>query len=41
MQYEWATNGADILWRRSKLGPHLAPDTEARLDTWMTDKAIT
>jgi glycerol-3-phosphate dehydrogenase len=25
----------DILWRRSKLGLHLPPDTEAQLDAWL------
>ncbi len=32
---EWAASAADILWRRSKLGLHLPPDTEARLDAWL------
>lgn len=33
--HEWATCGADILWRRSKLGLHLPGDIEARLDAWL------
>ncbi|MES2149567.1 MAG: glycerol-3-phosphate dehydrogenase [Pseudomonadota bacterium] len=33
--HEWALNGADILWRRSKLGLHLAPGSEAALDAWL------
>lgn len=32
---EWARSARDILWRRSKLGLHLAPDTQARLDAWL------
>lgn len=35
VKHEWAKTGADILWRRSKLGLHLAPDAEARLDAWL------
>jgi glycerol-3-phosphate dehydrogenase len=37
--YEWARSGADILWRRSKLGLHLPPDAEARLDAWLLAKS--
>jgi len=32
---EWAVTARDILWRRSKLGLHLAAGAEARLDAWM------
>jgi glycerol-3-phosphate dehydrogenase len=35
MRYEWAGNATDILWRRSKLGLHLAPDTADKLDDWI------
>jgi glycerol-3-phosphate dehydrogenase len=35
MQQEWARSGADILWRRSKLGLHLAPGSAALLDEWI------
>ncbi|WP_151635632.1 glycerol-3-phosphate dehydrogenase [Noviherbaspirillum aerium] len=35
MHREWATTAGDILWRRSKLGLHVPPGTEARLDEWM------
>ena len=35
MRHEWATCAADILWRRSKLGLHLAPGCAARLDAWI------
>jgi len=37
--YEWARSGADILWRRSKLGLHLSADAEARLDLWLAAKS--
>jgi glycerol-3-phosphate dehydrogenase len=33
-QYEWVRTGADFLWRRSKLGLHLAPDACAAVDAW-------
>ncbi|KVO22027.1 glycerol-3-phosphate dehydrogenase [Burkholderia ubonensis] len=36
---EWATRAQDVLWRRSKLGLHVAPGTldavTAALDTWL------
>jgi glycerol-3-phosphate dehydrogenase len=35
MRHEWARSARDILWRRSKLGLHLAPGTEQRLDAWI------
>jgi glycerol-3-phosphate dehydrogenase len=31
---EWAMTAADVLWRRSKLGLHLAPDTATALQAW-------
>ena len=31
---EWARTGADFLWRRTKLGLHLAPAEQARIDAW-------
>lgn len=34
-RYEWASSGADVLWRRSKLGLHLPADTERKIDQWM------
>lgn len=34
-RYEWASSGADILWRRSKLGLHLPPDTAQNIDLWI------
>jgi len=33
-EVEWATCGADVLWRRTKLGLHLPADSEAVLDEW-------
>jgi glycerol-3-phosphate dehydrogenase len=38
--YEWAHSARDILWRRSKLGLHLPPDSEARLDAWLKDRGL-
>jgi glycerol-3-phosphate dehydrogenase len=35
IQHEWASSAADILWRRSKLGLHLPPDTKSKLDDWI------
>jgi glycerol-3-phosphate dehydrogenase len=34
-RYEWARTAQDILWRRSKLGLHLPPDTGDRLQAWL------
>lgn len=38
-RYEWATSTEDILWRRSKLGLHLAQTNESRrkLNHWLHD----
>ena len=33
--HEWAMCGADILWRRSKLGLHVPADSAARVDAWL------
>ena len=38
--YEWAHSARDILWRRSKLGLHLPPDSTARLDAWLADRGL-
>ncbi len=35
MKNEWASSGADILWRRSKLGLHLPAGTEQKIDQWI------
>ena len=32
---EWARTAQDILWRRSKLGLHVAPATAAALEAWL------
>jgi glycerol-3-phosphate dehydrogenase len=34
-QYEWARSADDVLWRRSKLGLHMAPDCAAKIDAWL------
>lgn len=36
--HEWAMTARDILWRRSKLGLHLPPGSEARLDAWLGNR---
>jgi glycerol-3-phosphate dehydrogenase len=36
-RHEWAVSADDILWRRSKLGLHLPPETAARLESWLQD----
>ena len=36
--HEWARTAADILWRRSKLGLHLAPECAAGIDAWLAAK---
>ena len=33
---EWAMAADDILWRRTKLGLHVAPGAAQRLDAWLT-----
>jgi len=38
--FEWAQSARDILWRRTKLGLHLPPDSEARLDAWLADRGL-
>lgn len=37
---EWAVTGADILWRRTKLGLHLPHDAEQRLDAWLREHPL-
>ena len=34
---EWARTGRDIVFRRSRLGLHLPPETEAALDAYLAD----
>lgn len=35
MNFEWASSSADILWRRSKLGLHVPPETAQKVDNWI------
>jgi glycerol-3-phosphate dehydrogenase len=35
VRQEWAQTADDILWRRTKLGLHVAPGAAQRLDTWL------
>jgi glycerol-3-phosphate dehydrogenase len=35
MNFEWASSSADILWRRSKLGLHVPPETAQKIDDWI------
>jgi len=37
---EWAVGAADILWRRSKLGLHVAPGAALRLDAWLAARRV-
>lgn len=32
---EWASSGADVLWRRSKLGLHVPANTAQKIDHWI------
>lgn len=36
--HEWAQSAVDILWRRSKLGLHLPPDSAVRVDAWLAHR---
>ncbi len=36
-QHEWAATAGDILWRRTKLGLHLDPETCRKLDNYLAD----
>ncbi len=38
-QHEWALTAEDILWRRSKLGLHVAPETVGRLREYLGESA--
>ena len=39
MDQEWAMSADDVLWRRSKLGLHVARDTAAALESWFAATA--
>ena len=38
---EWARTSEDILWRRSKLGLHVPPETTERLAAWLDGSSAT
>jgi glycerol-3-phosphate dehydrogenase len=38
VNFEWASSSADILWRRTKLGLHLPPETAQKVDQWIATK---
>ena len=40
VEHEWARSAADILWRRSKLGLHVAPGSAGELDAWMEARRV-
>ncbi|MET0746337.1 MAG: glycerol-3-phosphate dehydrogenase [Microvirga sp.] len=37
VRWEWARTAEDILWRRSKLGLHVAPGTAQRIDRYIAE----
>ena len=39
VRHEFAASGADILWRRTKLGLHVAAGSEALVDAWIAARA--
>ena len=39
LRHEWAQCGADILWRRTKLGLHAGAGAEALVDAWIAARA--
>src|SRR5450830_1299118 len=39
VRHEFALSGADILWRRTKLGLHVAAGSEALVDAWISARA--
>ncbi len=41
IRHEFAANGADILWRRTKLGLHVGAGSEALVDAWIAARAPT
>ncbi|WP_373888983.1 glycerol-3-phosphate dehydrogenase [Massilia sp. ST3] len=38
MREEWAMTAADVLWRRTKLGLHLAPGAAEKVGAWMAEQ---
>lgn len=39
-RHEWVREGADFLWRRSKLGLHLSPAARAEVEAWFAGNAV-
>jgi len=39
-EHEFAVTAEDILWRRTKLGLHFAPEQVSRLENWLTTQNI-
>ncbi|TQV83757.1 glycerol-3-phosphate dehydrogenase [Denitrobaculum tricleocarpae] len=40
VEQEWLVEGADLLWRRSKLGLHVSKETAARIESWLAQHAL-
>ena len=38
MREEWAQTAVDVLWRRTKLGLHLAPRCAEKVEAWMAEQ---
>jgi glycerol-3-phosphate dehydrogenase len=41
VRHEWASSADDILWRRSKLGLHVAPACARDVDAWLAARHVT
>lgn len=39
IDHEWAETAEDILWRRTKIGLHIAPDGVAALERWLAQRS--
>jgi len=37
VEHEWAMTAEDILWRRTRLGLHVGPETAQRLARWLAE----
>jgi glycerol-3-phosphate dehydrogenase len=40
IEHEWAVTASDILWRRSKLGLHLAAGARQQLEAWLAARQV-
>lgn len=40
VRHEWVQTADDILWRRSKLGLHQAPDAASRIEAWLQGQTV-